>query len=229
MQARFMCGALVALAGSLAAQAPVAPTVAPKVKGPSKAEFRVGGIMVQGERNYDFLGSIGTATGTIKGVEVLLRGSGAGLYVRSMSGEFGTQPIVVSADARLLLGRPGFTIFAGVGRRGLKGLKDKVYDMVQGGVSSTLSIGGTGLRTHISGNIILATEKDEPGGVAASVKNASKGIEGEAAIFYRLPKTPFFLNLGYRTEVFNAVSGNNDAPEEVRGLRLGAGLQFGGR
>jgi hypothetical protein len=225
---RVLFGLLTA-ASTLAAQAPAtapAPAPAAKVKGPTKAEFRVGGFMVSGERNYEFLGSTGTATGQIKGVEVLMRAPGIGLYVRSLSGAFGTQPKVISADARVLLGRPGFTLYGGVGRRALSGVVDKVYDFVAVGASSTISIGGSGVRTHIGGNIVLAPDPDAAG---AGVKKPSKGIDAEAALFYRLPKTPFFMTVGYRTEVFNAISGSNTSPEEVRGLRLGGGISFGGR
>lgn len=235
MRARMVCGAFLVLASNLAAQAPAeapatAPAAAPKPpKGPSRAEFRIGGFMVSGERNYNFASSaITTATGSVRGVEVLLRGSGAGIYVRSLSGTFGNQPKVISADARVLLFPPVFTIFAGVGKRALSSaLATKVYDVAMAGVSSTVNIGGTGLRTHVSGAVLVSPQKGTTG--AAAVKDPSKGIDAEAAIFYRFPSVPLFLTLGYRTEVFNARTGSVVAPEEVRGLRVGGGIQFGGR
>lgn len=231
MRARILCGALLAVAANVPAQAPTTPAAAaaPRApKGPTRAEFRVGGFMVSGERNYDFVSGVKTATGSIRGVEVLLRGSGAGIYVRSLSGTFGDQPKVISADARLLLFPPVFTVFGGVGKRALSSsLGTRVYDMAMGGVSSTVNIGGTGLRTHISAAVLVSPQKGTTG--VAATKDPSKGIDAEAAVFYRLPGVPLFLTLGYRTEVFNAVSGPLKAPEEVRGLRVGGGIQFGGR
>ena len=230
MISRIACVALLAFAASLGAQAPTTAPAPKPPKGPSKAEFRIGGFMVQGERNSDFYNSVSSSPGSIKGVEVLLRSSGIGLYARSLSGEF-DGPIVISADARVLLFPPVFTIFAGVGKRGISGVKDKVFDFVIGGVSSTVNIGGSGLRTHISAGMMIGKDKQ------ASSANAPKGtgIEAEAAIFYRVPRVPLFFTVGYRTETFTSKTptvgpppGTIEAPEEVRGLRFGAGIQFGG-
>lgn len=230
MIARVLALALLSIATELAAQAPVAP--APVIKKPGKGEFRVGGFMVSGERNYDFYNSVTSDKGQIKGIEVMMRGTGAGLYVRSLSGTFGTQPKVISADARILFFPPVFTIYGGVGKRALSGIKDKVYDFAEAGISSTVSIGGTGLRTYISGGMLIAPDKDAGGG-AGAVKDPSKGIEAEAALFFRPPGIPLFLMAGYRTETFTAVSTSGTTtvktPEEVRGLRFGGGIQFGGR
>jgi len=226
MRARVLCGAVLALATNLSAQAPVTAPAAKAPKEPTKAEFRIGGFMISGERNYDFLNTVTSTAGSIKGVEILARAKGAGIYFRSLSGTFGTQPKVISADARVLLFPPVFTVFAGVGKRALSGIQDKIYDIVLAGVSSTISIGGSGLRTYISGAAIVAPDKAATGTAAA--KNPSTGIEAEAAILYRLPKVPIFVSLGYRAETFTGKSGTVKSPEEVRGLRLGGGLQFGG-
>ena len=240
MMRRLVCTALLAAVVPVAAQvpataAPAAPAPAAKSGGPNLAEFRVGGFMVSGERSYDF-GGVKTATGQIKGVEVMLRGAGAGLYVRSLSGTFGKQPQVISADVRILLFPPVFTVFGGVGKRALSStLNTKIYNVIMGGVSSTANIGGSGLRTHISGAFMLAPETSggKASGVGANQKKAtSTGIEGEAAIFYRLPGVPLFFTVGYRTEVFTGktatTTATTEAPEEVRGIRVGGGIQFGG-
>jgi hypothetical protein len=238
MRARVLSAALCVCAANLGAQATMVPgtSVVAQPAAPSeptKAEFRVGGFMMAGERNYSFLsGGIKTATGSVRGLEVLLRAPGIGVSVRSLSGTFGSQPKVISADARLLLFPPVFTVFGGVGKRALSStISTKVYDVMVGGVSSTVSIGGSGLRTHISGAYIFAPAKNNTGGTAgaaSAVKNASTGIEGEADLYYRFPGVPLFVTVGYRTEVFNAKSGTIAAPEEVRGLRFGGGIQFGG-
>jgi len=243
MRRLVLCTAFLAAATQVAAQAspapaptaPSTPAGAAKAGGASKAEFRVGGFMVSGERSYDFANKVNTATGQIRGLEVLLRGSGAGLYFRSLSGTFGTkasttnglQPQIISADARILFFPPVFTLFGGLGKRCLcSDLANKVYDVLMGGVSSTVNIGGSGLRTHISGAFLVA--KGKSFSTASTIKKPSTGLEGEAAIFYRLPRVPLFLTLGYRTEVFTGNTATTTSPEEVRGVRIGGGIQFGG-
>src|SRR5262245_16366855 len=65
--------------------------VVPKAKGgPTKAEFRIGGFNVMAERSFDNADSVNTATGQVKGVEVLMRAKAIGIYVRSLSGQFGS-------------------------------------------------------------------------------------------------------------------------------------------
>jgi hypothetical protein len=230
MIVRNLAAGLLLLATNLAAQVPGMPA-AVSVKKPGKGEFRVGGFMVSGERNYEYYNSVTSTKGSIRGVEVVLRGTGAGLYARSLSGTFGAQPKVISADARVLLFPPIFTIYGGVGKRALSGIVDKVYDFAAAGISSTVSIGGTGLRTYISGGVLIAPDKAASG--AAAAKNPSTGIETEAALYFKPPRIPLFLMAGYRTETFTAVSSSGSstikAPEEVRGLRFGGGIQFGGR
>jgi hypothetical protein len=244
MRRLFLCTALLATATQIAAQAATAPaTPAPAAKaksgGASKAEFRVGGFMMSGERSYDFADSVKTATGQIRGLEVLLRAPAVGLYFRSLSGTFGTkgsttnglQPQIISADARILLFQPVFTLFGGAGKRCLcSDLANKVYDVVLGGISSTVNIGGSGLRTHISGAFLVAPDKSKSTtpSSASTLKKPSTGLEGEAAIFYRLPRVPLFLTVGYRTEVFTGKTASSTSPEEIRGVRIGGGIQFGG-
>lgn len=236
MRHLFLRGAAALLAASVAATAaaqaptPANPAAVPAApKGPRRAEFRVGGFMLSGERSYDFADSVRKATGSTKGVEIVMRAPAIGLQIRSLSGTYGKQPQVISADARLLLFPPSFTIFGGVGKRALSSdLNTRVFNMVQVGVSSTVSIGGTGLRTHVSGAVLIGKDAESTATGAAALKETSKGMEGEAAIFYRLPRIPLFLTVGYRTEIFTGKSGSVEAPEEVRGLRIGGGIQFGG-
>jgi len=239
MRARVLCGAFVALAANLAAQAPVtapaaAPATAPSAPaGPNRAEFRVGGFMLSGERSYDYIGpKPAPATGSTRGIDVLLRASGIGVSVRSMSGTYGDGKLkIVSADARLLLFPPVFTIFGGYGKRALCGVSCRTNTIIMGGVSSTVSIGGSGLRTFISGAMLIAPELKSVAGTTTGASAAGSGIEAEAAILYRFPGAPLFVSLGYRTETFNikATTSAPQAPEEVRGLRFGGGIQFGGR
>jgi len=226
----------LATATALGAQTPPATTQAPVAapppagaKGGTKAEFRIGGFMVSGERSYDFANRVQTATGSIRGIEVLLRGRVGGIFVRSLSGTFGKQPQVISLDARILLFPPVFTVFGGVGKRALSSsVGTPIYNVAMGGISSTVMIGGTGLRTHISGAYLIAPDPKAASGASNAVKNISKGMEGEASVFYRVPGVPLFLQVGYRTEIFTGKSAGGTAPEEVRGIRVGGGIQFGG-
>lgn len=164
-----------------------------------------------------------TRPGSMKGVEVLLRGSGAGISVRSLSGTFG-QIGVISADANLLLGPPGFTLSVGGSKRATTvkiGTKDfsQVFTFARVGVQMSFLVGGSRLRAQVGGWGYVPTE----------VKEMKIGGEGEASIIYTPPVVPIYVQLGYRTEVFTSKSGTTLAPEEIRGLRLGAGFQFGGK
>ena len=55
------------------------------------------------------------------------------------------------------------------------------------------------------------------------------GGEGEGSIIYTPPRAPIYFEFGYRTEVFTTKTATASTPEEVRGLRIGAGMQFGGK
>jgi hypothetical protein len=98
------------------------------------------------------------------------------------------------------------------------------------GVSSTITIGGTGLRTNFMAAMYIPAGQ-KSGGATASGSSAEldKGMEGEASLMYTVPKLPLFLQVGYRTEVFTSKAGTRTTPEEVRGLKVGGGLQLGGR
>lgn len=209
--------------GAQVPSAPVAPAAA-KASG-SKGELRIGGFMINGDRSFDFANSVSTETGSIKGIEVLARVPGIGVGFRSLTGTFGAQPHVTSADARLYLFPKVFSIVVGAQRRALwsdlNATSPTQYDMGIAGVSSTVSIGGSGLRTNLAGAVYL------PGG---KTKDKIKGgMEGEASVIYRFPVVPLFLQVGYRTEVFTAKANNIETPEEVRGMRFGGGIQLGGR
>lgn len=222
---RFLIALAVGAAATAGAQipAPVAPG-APKAAS-SRGELRVSGFMINGDRSFDFANNVTTETGSIKGVDVLLRAKAIGIGFRSMTGTYGTQPHVTSADARVYLGPPVFSIAVGAGRRALwsdlNATAPSQFDIGIAGVSSTIAIGGSGLRTNVAGAMYL------PGG--QSKEKIKSGMEGEASILYRFPVVPLFVQIGYRTELFTAKAGTRETPEEVRGIRIGGGLQLGGR
>lgn len=233
---RYVAIALLACASVAGAQAgtvPAAPT-APVVKGGAGGEFRVGGFMVNSERSMEFNGAVTTRTAPIKGVDVVLRAKGIGLQFKSLTSEFEGQPNITSADLRLLLFPRQFTIMLGAGRRALwstlNAMSPTHYDMGVAGVSSTIVIGGTGLRTNLSAAMYIPARPPTTGGSSSSNEpEIDKGLEGEASILWSPPKVPLYIQVGYRTEVFTAKRGTQTTPEEVRGLKIGGGLQLGGR
>jgi hypothetical protein len=219
----------IALAGAASAPAARAQDAAPAIDSstltpPSakKWEVRVGGFLVSGERNSAFNNTARTGTGSVKGVDFLLRASGIGLQGRSSAGTFETQPDVVNADVSIILGPPSFSVFAGGAKRALSStLGTQVYTFGRVGLQMTFLIGATGLRGQIGGWGYMP--------VSDSAERMNIGGEGEASILWSPPKIPIFFQLGYRNEVFTSKSATTTAPEEVRGLRIGAGLQLGGK
>ena len=226
--------ACASVAGAQAGTVPAAPT-APVVKSSAVGELRIGVFMVNSERSMEFNGAVTTKNAPIKGVDVLARAKFIGVQFKSLTSEFEGQPNITSADLRLLLFPRQFTIMIGAGRRALwsdlNATSPTQFDMGMAGVSSTITIGGTGLRTNLSAAMYIAAGPTSPGNATASAAQAQldKGMEGEASILYSPPKVPVYLQVGYRTEVFTSKSGTRTTPEEVRGLKVGGGLQFGGR
>src|SRR5207253_558454 len=112
-------------------------------------------FIVNGERNYAFNNAVQSGTGSIKGIDLLLRGSGAGIAVRSLTGTFTTtggaaQPDVISADASLLLGPPAFCVWLGGSRRALSSsLSTQVFTFGRVGAQMTFLIGGSGLSASV--------------------------------------------------------------------------------
>lgn len=182
-------------------------------------EFRIGGYLLNAERNSSFNNVPKTGTGNVQGVDFLLRGGGVGISGKSIAGTFAGQPDVVSGDVNLLLGVPEFSVMAGYGRRALSStLGTQPFSFYRAGVLMSFAIGGSGIRATLSG----------AGYVPQDASTMKIGGEGEGTVIYSPPSLPFFAQFGYRTEVFNTKSGTLTTPEEVRGIRVGVGIQFGG-
>jgi hypothetical protein len=211
---------LIALPAMASAQAAADTSIkAPSAK---KWEIRLGGFMVNGERNAAFNNNVSTTTGSLKGVEALLRAPGIGIQVRSSESAFGSPPDVVNADVSLILGPPVFSVFVGGGKRAIYStLGTNAFTFARAGLQMTFGIGGTGLRGQFGGWAYVPGPEDKD--------RMEMGGEGEASILYSPPRVPLYLQIGYRTEVFKSKTPSTATPEEVRGLRLGAGIQFGGK
>lgn len=212
---------------------PAAPT-APVVKTSTGGELRIGGFMINSERSMEFNSAVTTKTAQMKGIDVLLRAKFIGLQVKSLTSEFEGQPNITSADVRLLLFPRVFSVMVGAGRRALwstlNATSPTQFDMGLAGVSMTHAIGGTGLRTNLMAAVYLPVQKSSGNSTSSGTgAEIDKGMEGEASIMYTPPKIPLFLQVGYRTEVFTSKRGTTVTPEEVRGLKVGGGIQLGGR
>ena len=193
---------------------------------PSDGEFRVGGYYVNGERNTFFHQTPQSATGNLTGFEMLMRTSGIGLSVRYYDGQFGTQPDVIAADANLLLGARVFSVEGGYAKRALSSsLGTTVYTFARAGVHMEWVVGGTGLTTVLRGSYYVPAGSS----TGAGQGDIQSGMDGEASLIYNFPGIPLFVQAGYRTEVFTAKVSASQVPEEGRGLRLGGGIQFGGK
>src|SRR5207253_5000031 len=141
---------------------------------------------------------------------------------RSLDGTFDGQPDVISADVNLLLGPPVFTVSLGASKRALSTpLTTYVYTFGRVGVQTGFLIGGSGLSAQIGawGYVPASTDTDR----------MKIGGEGEGSIIYTPAKIPIFFQFGYRAEVFTIKTATSQTTEEVRGLRIGAGVEFGGR
>lgn len=187
-----------------------------------KWEIRGGGFMISGERNSALSNNVSTATGSVKGVEVLMRGTGGGIYFRSSESAFASPPDVINADASIIIGPPGFSIFAGGSRRAItSATATNLFTFARVGLQMTFMVGATGLRGQVGGWGYVPIPDDK--------ERMDIGGEGEASILYSPQRIPLFIQLGYRNEVFKAKTTTTNIPEQVRGLRLGAGIQFGGK
>jgi hypothetical protein len=190
--------------------------------GAKKWEVRVGGFMVSGERAASLNRTVSSSTGSLKGVEAVLRAPAVGIMVRSLESSFGNPPDVINADASVILGPPAFSVFLGAGKRALTStIGTNVFTFARVGLQMTFNIGSTGLRGQAGGWVTKAGPDDGD--------RMDQGMEGEASILYSPPRIPLFVQIGYRNEMFTSKTPTTTLPEEVRGLRIGAGLQLGGK
>lgn len=222
----FLLAMALGAVSTMEAQAPLPTTPAAPKAARSRFELRLSGFMISGDRSMEFANVVTNEAGSIQGVDFLARGTGVGIAVRSLTGTFGKQPNITSADVRLLLFPQVFSVFVGGGRRALwsdlNATSPSQFDIGIAGVSSTVAIGGSGLRTNITGAYYIPSGKTKD--------KIKSGMEGEASILYAFPRPiPLFLQVGYRTELFTAKAGTRETPEEVRGVKIGGGLLLGGR
>jgi hypothetical protein len=190
----------------------------------AQSEVRLTALSAPAIRN----GVIGTAatqfTGSGGAVELLLRGPVFGVHVRTFGVDLDRGLGVANGDVRLVLGPQAISVELGGTRRAVVGqLANSQTTFSRIGVRSTFAIGGSGLRGMIGAWALNGSTL--PVGVTEA-----RGLEGETALLYRLPKVPVFVQFGYRAESYAVtLPQGRSAPEELGVLTFGGGLSFGGR
>ena len=211
--------ALVSTSASLAAQAVAGLDV------PSESELRIGVIFAPTQRNYVYGGSVSSGQGSIIGGEILARTKWVGLGARIQTGTYTEQLKIINGDIWIVAGHPALSLEGGFSRRAATNeVATQQYSFARLGARLTLRIGGSGLRASFGAWQYLAIGND--------ASRLTGGREGETQLIYTLASAPIYFMLGYRAETFTTRALSvlaSTLPEEVHGLRLGAGLQWGGR
>jgi len=194
----------------------------------AQTELRVVGYGMPARRDAALdAGTAGAATATMGGAQLSLRGTGLGLSVGVVGGNFtaqtgsagGTGKVAV-AEARLQLGPRIVAVEGGYSRHVVNGLLGTTsYDYFSGGLASVIEIGGTGLTVRLSGAVYFAGQ-----GVAGVTVS---GHEIVSLLEYQFGSTPLVVNVGYRGELFTVTSGGPKMGDAVNGIVFGGGLKLG--
>jgi hypothetical protein len=197
----------------------------------STREIRAEAFFISGERDFAFRGSVSSSTGSVKGFDGIIRNNTVGVTGRYMEGSFAGQPDLASLDANLIFLPPRLSLMAGFAIRALQSpIQTQRYDFLRLGVSSINHIGGTGLSTQVSGAYYKPLGTADAGALASSTTSMSGGMELEGSVLWQPATAKFYIQLGYRTEVLNTKTGTTtENAEQVRGIRLGAGIRLGGK
>lgn len=200
-----------------------------------KGEARLGLVASSAQRTSVAGGATApTGSGTISGVELHVRASNIGIYVRSLSGDFNQSAQVAGKsyslqDARLMIGSSGLSIEGGVLRRLASSdadpLTTKKQLLYRAGARSQWGIGGSRLMVTLAA-----------GGRFANVKTGSSkamkflGFDAEGSLLGQAPKNlPLYAIIGWRYERFDDPWGASLRVEEQAGPFLGIGIRFAGR
>lgn len=205
-------------------------------------EFMVGGVTQSTWRSMRTVSEGGgtqfnRVQSSLRGGEVMLRGGGAGIYLRYLSGDFGGQGSgnaggeLSLGDARLLLGPRVFSLEFGYQRReygeasGLTPL-----NLWRGGARFHLDLGPSGLGVFMAGSAVFRIEDDqEPSGSSFLGEVSLAGSEAETGLIYQAPRgLPFFARLGYRYARLDepGPDGTGLREESLSGVVLSAGFRL---
>lgn len=196
------------------------------------SEFRLGVIAMSTRQNV--LGSSGLIhnSGTLTGVEFLVRGSGPGLYGRYLTGRVGDNSFrgpdgaLRMAEARLMIGGGSFSLEGGVVLRARASSLAKPRDtMVRLGARSSIWLGPSGFSLSFAGGALGRADEAQGG-----KKWGLVGWEAMTAILYQAPRNlPVYGMLGYRYERLRSEA--NAVPvqrEELSSIVLGMGVRHVG-
>lgn len=191
-------------------------------------ELLLGGITMPSKRNAAFLGSVGTASGSMSGGEFVIRGKPIGLAARYLTGDFaadsGTQAAgkIELIEARLVLGPRAFGLEGGGVRRTLTtSVGTATWYYVRAGIRSQIAIGASGFHATFAGAYYPFVKRD---GVT---KAGGKGYEAETALMYARKGIPVYIQLGYRFQSLDPDNGSGSVePDEISGVVISAGLRL---
>ena len=169
--------------------------------------------------------TVGSGSGTMTGGEFATRYAWAGLTLRLVNGDVatasgaaGSGSSLTTAEVRVQLGARVASLDVGYAMRAVTGsLGTTTYSYLRAGASSILDVGATG----VSGRLSLGMYFGGQGVPNTTVS----GQEIVAALDYRV-RGPFFVTLGYRSEVFQATSAGQVRAEHVSGVLVGAGIRY---
>ncbi|MDX2184662.1 MAG: hypothetical protein SFW08_11840 [Gemmatimonadaceae bacterium] len=190
----------------------------------AQGELRVTGLASPAVRNS----AVGTGIAELSGggstVEVLARARYVGVHVRVFGADLSDGISFANGDVRAVLGPQALSAELGITRRAVAGpLGTNQLSYIRVGGRSTVPLGSSGLRAMVG--VWSLQGSGLPGWV-----RSSRGVEGETALLYQLPRLPIFAQVGYRRERFDvSIFPNGEAPEEAGVMNFGVGLSFGGR
>lgn len=187
-------------------------------------EARVGGVGLLSHRSARFEGVVGTGSGTLMGLEVLLRHRYLGLAAQTFAGAFAADSgfaaigDIRSTSVRLLLGPRVIAADVGYGNRAFSGsFATRHWSYLRIGARSTLPIGATDLSAEV-GFAVYA-------GLNGVTDGRAGGRQADTRLIYAPARFPLYVAIGYLAERFN-VPDQSDILEEVNGLLLTAGARI---
>lgn len=196
-----------------------------------KAESRLSVMNVALKRAVSVAGSSVTyANASLRGAEAQAIGSrGGGVRIRYETGTLPGGSSVASAgkfesiDGRLLLGVASFSVVPGYLLRSVDwNGEQRRFGLAMLGAELGRRFWGSGFQVR-GGAMYLRMPKE-----AKADSIVASGIEAHTALLYAPPRTPLFVQLGYRREVLAFKNGDVVARrEESSGVMLSLGLQAG--
>jgi hypothetical protein len=176
-------------------------------------------------------GPVSISSASLTGGEFwALDGSGgAGIMVRYASGTLDGAASSLSSgkleylDGRVLLGERKLALILGYTMRTQAyGGEDRSFNLPRAGIQGGYHFAGSGVVLRAAGSYLRTVKRADSDSLEAD------GIEGETAFLFVPPRVPFYVELGYRRELFNLKKAKNVVRrEEVGGVMLSIGMQYG--